>query len=1166
MLSNIYSSGNLYNNNPTEGRSSKTNPCPVCSDTQQKCKFTETGVLCFNTSSLSIGEVINGYRLNAHIDGMGGALSHVSDRPHYSQKAKKKTKKVKKLTKCEAAKPDKAQHIADLRSLTAQLPPTKKAIDFLNDRFGIEEDAKYWHSLGYFSVSGKEVNLAKPVPATVAGMKANKPQEKSSTFSSAWGSAVNILIADVHGNVIGHQPKNFSKNAPKYTWNTYKDASSKSTINDSKVKQADGSFEPPMPVVQAGSDNRTIYVCEGTLKPLIAAHQHQKTFIGGASPLSAYPQQLKETLEVLKPNMVVITPDAGAIANKNVCSTRIEGNIESLLKVRRQLDLKFEIAIADWGQLWSKEGIGDIDEINSKIFNRQKLIPARDWMHSESQITGKNHAFMLTITNIYSSHKHRNDKSTRANSLRSLHSASLDPVNFERNPAILKGLIEAAEVSNVFRRFCLKEKLSPVECAAIASSLAWISGGEKTYKSLLHEDYKTPKGSNNNVQNFCSVIRKVGFNPCPMPDIDYSLYDIARCKNVLRLESPQTVTIEQSQVKLREAIKDALECVPNWVLAIEVSTGVGKTHNLSLREFYEYLKQNNQKVVILFATHKLLQEFRGAVQYPVLAQVELKLPPVLNWTINELYQFGKGKEANDLLFQCAAYNPVISDYYGTGELIKKELTVEIKQNIRDYLKAKSQIKEGSDERVILATHSFFSLCPDCFEGRTIIADEDISKSYLRVSSAPLDELSLVARGCQPEYYGEILARLDAANDNEVIDISDITVSLNADTLMNYFQSKRSGSRNSKGRYKSSIPNLLNAAQVVKNGKKFSILGHRLSLPETKIIILSATPNKAILKQLAGDRFKLVDAGDTELKGNLYQIADRSYSRSCIKELDVKELQELTGNLPVITTISNKNKFKNPSQTIHFGNCLGYNELKGADLIVVGFNQPSPADMIALFIASGGSIEGKDLRFKNQTVFYNGHRFPFYCFVDEELRNLQFELINADLEQAVGRARLTRMNVTVLTIAGFPLKQAQLINKQDWLNKLHELQTTQLNNLEAYTQEDRVIAEATLALDEAEDLVTQRSSSMDDRPGEGCQSQESEIQEPTTGLGEEEALRTTEENILDLAEYFNFEDLDSELLMDVFSTPGITQELIDAAWSRLSLDRQRYLTRLTRCTA
>ncbi|WP_156114290.1 hypothetical protein, partial [Myxosarcina sp. GI1] len=974
ILSNFGLSSNLHNNNhPTSGRSSKANPCPVCDKTNGKCKFTDTGILCFYVSNFSIGEEINGYRLNVLNGGnMGGALSPVREKPSYQRKVTA-AKKTKKPTKCETAKPDRPQHSKNLWSLVKQLPPTRKAVDFLNERFHEKQNAKHWQSLGFFSAPSKEVKLSKPVSATIAGVKATDPKRESKDFYSSYGNAVNIPIFNVYGDLIGHQPMNFKskedEDTPKYSWNTWSYRGSK--INDAKVKLQDGSLEFPLQVIQTVNSDKTIYICEGSLKPMLAAVIHDKTVVGSAFDLSLYPRQLRETLAVLNPDRVIITPDAGAIANQRVFDGRIDKDINELISVRNELKANFEIFIADWGQLWSKEGLGDIDEVNKPIVNRSTLIPVRDWMLLESRNVWENYPLAITTTNIYNRDNLLSDKKPYINSLKVLRSNTLAPVNPDTNPSTLQALIENSELSQVFHRFTLKEKLSSAECAAIASSLAYLKGGETFYKNHLHEDYLTSQGSNSNVKNFCKVLRRIGFNPCVMPDVDYSLYDIAKGRNILRLELPQTVTLEASRDKLNEAIVTALQKDSNGVITITVSTGVGKTHNLAQAEFYKFLESHNINVVILFATHKLLQEFQQAVQYPVLAQVELHLPdaPVLRKTINELYQFNMGREANDLLYKCIAHNPLPSNPCGTEDLIKNELTDAVKQHIRQYLDAKDQIRGGSTQRVILATHAFFSLCPEAFEGRTVIADEDLSKSYLRVSSSTLNELASVASGCQPDLYGKIWNRLVASEDNQAVDVSDITNNLNPETLLAYFEHRSRIEFSS--RYKSEIPKLLAASHLVKNGKKFSIIQPSLHLPDNKIIILSATPNKAILKQLAGDRLELINVGDTELKGNLYQITDRSYSRSCLKELDVNELRELTGNRLVITTIANKKKFNNPSKTIHFGNCLGYNELKGQDIDIVGFNQPSPANIISMFIACGGNTESKDLRFKNQIVRYNG---------------------------------------------------------------------------------------------------------------------------------------------------------------------------------------------------
>jgi hypothetical protein len=60
---------------------------------------------------------------------------------------------------------------------------------------------------------------------------------------------------------------------------------------------------------------------------------------------------------------------------------------------------------------------------------------------------------------------------------------------------------------------------------------------------------------------------------------------------------------------------------------------------------------------------------------------------------------------------------------------------------------------------------------------------------------------------------------------------------------------------------------------------------------------------------------------------------------------------------------------------------------------------------------------------NKLVTHNGWRFRFSTFDDEVLRNIQFWMIESELEQAVGRARLLRQKCEVVLFSSFPLSQA-----------------------------------------------------------------------------------------------------------------------------------------------
>lgn len=93
---------------------------------------------------------------------------------------------------------------------------------------------------------------------------------------------------------------------------------------------------------------------------------------------------------------------------------------------------------------------------------------------------------------------------------------------------------------------------------------------------------------------------------------------------------------------------------------------------------------------------------------------------------------------------------------------------------------------------------------------------------------------------------------------------------------------------------------------------------------------------------------------------------------------------------------------------------------------------SPSVRVALFIRESGS-ESPCRWFYVTGIYtivtYNGYRFRFTTFDDEILRTIQFYIIETDLEQAVGRARLLRCDATVKLFSNFPLRQAILMESE-----------------------------------------------------------------------------------------------------------------------------------------
>ncbi|MCL2052856.1 MAG: hypothetical protein FWG90_00220 [Oscillospiraceae bacterium] len=122
------------------------------------------------------------------------------------------------------------------------------------------------------------------------------------------------------------------------------------------------------------------------------------------------------------------------------------------------------------------------------------------------------------------------------------------------------------------------------------------------------------------------------------------------------------------------------------------------------------------------------------------------------------------------------------------------------------------------------------------------------------------------------------------------------------------------------------------------------------------------------------------------------------------------------------------------EDLTFGTTAGCDFMKGCNIDVIG--TPHQPDWIyKLFAFSMGLDFNRYARSKFQQTEHNGVRFWFPTFEDKTLRDIQFYLIESELEQAVGRARLLRFDCTVNLFSNFPLLQANyLISEYDDLGR------------------------------------------------------------------------------------------------------------------------------------
>lgn len=189
----------------------------------------------------------------------------------------------------------------------------------------------------------------------------------------------------------------------------------------------------------------------------------------------------------------------------------------------------------------------------------------------------------------------------------------------------------------------------------------------------------------------------------------------------------------------------------------------------------------------------------------------------------------------------------------------------------------------------------------------------------------------------------------------------------------------------------------------------------------KHIMVSATVNKDICEYcFEKQNVKFYECKQARYTGTLNQFYDKSMSRSYIDEHKgiLKKIAKWSGFKHMIT-------FKKYGiGDMYFGNAIGCDYLKGQDIDVVG--TPYQVDFLyKLFPYSLGLDVDEDAVMKSCKVIHNGYIFRFTTYSEENdvLRAFHFWMIESELEQAVGRARLLRCDCIVNLYSNFPLRQA-----------------------------------------------------------------------------------------------------------------------------------------------
>ena len=424
------------------------------------------------------------------------------------------------------------------------------------------------------------------------------------------------------------------------------------------------------------------------------------------------------------------------------------------------------------------------------------------------------------------------------------------------------------------------------------------------------------------------------------------------------------------------------------IYILKLPTGFGKTTFLT--------HQKNQ--VIAFPTHKLKEDTsqRMKVDHHITAEVPTFINTEINRKIQSYYDMGLNEAARKVLETVASG----SDCSRTNS--------EDRKMAADYL---NNISEKMDAGItILTTHQRALMSPPDYD--TLIFDEDPIKDILSTNTVTLQDLvSTNSKLPKENRFDDVLHRIINAQPGIVtpMSISNIERDKFCEIL-------------AKNPVKSNVGLFLGASCFIKNKKDENRIHYlvKRDLPaDKKIIIMSATAQTFLYERLYPGRVEVLDLTHIETIGKVYQHMEMSCSRASLNEGHIHELNDELANVPLVTFKMKKHLFNQPTSNMHFGNVLGYNDYEGSDINVVG--TPHYNDVVyRLFAYSVGIDPNSEEELKNRQVEYGNYRFCFKTFSGKEMQQIQLGLIESELIQAVGRARVLRHDCVVELYSNLPL--------------------------------------------------------------------------------------------------------------------------------------------------
>jgi hypothetical protein len=556
-----------------------------------------------------------------------------------------------------------------------------------------------------------------------------------------------------------------------------------------------------------------------------------------------------------------------------------------------------------------------------------------------------------------------------------------------------------AERVRIFKEFLNGKWLTHLELFGLATNLHWINGGLKKMKETMNKYNRIgiTKYTPNNF-NILKYIKGMEYLPQQLCHFspyaeDYVHRNLIKAVNDIRghieiIKEQNLISLEEGKFLLQKKFDDFMNNEQVKIYIIKVPTAIGKT------ELLTKLKTN---VTIALPTHDLIEEVSDRMKID-----HIKTPRI------PTFQDKSIKKKIEYLYSIGLYNKVFQFLKVVAE--DMSFKFHCKSDVESAVKYLKDLSESNEsDKTILTTHQRSLLTT--FSHDTIIYDEDPLDSLIEINKLKISDLYEVEDPIKNRTDISILIQYLLNSSTGVI-FKTPRFDIDLTSLINEI---------SRSSVSSNILAFFQSEFFIRDKRNSNIVHYvsKKDFKNKKIIIMSASVPIDIYKKLYGNNVEVFNLTNIEQRGQVIQHTDRSCSRVGLKKYKDKILKK-TNDMPTITYKKYSSRFNTDKLNIHFGNCEGYDFLKGQDISVVG--TPNFNNIVYLLYASvlGIQFNTMDSIMSYQQVEWNRFRFKFQCYDNVELRKIAFSLIEAELIQAVGRARTLITDATVTVYSNFPL--------------------------------------------------------------------------------------------------------------------------------------------------